>query len=261
MVTKMPKMPVLFVGHGSPMNAIENNAFTQSWKSLPNKIPTPKAILVISAHWYTKGTRILTAKNPIMTYDMYGFPDALYQIVYDSKGSPELAAKTANLLDDIDVIEDNTWGYDHGNWSILHIMYPKRDISVYQLSIDKTLSPEKHFEIGKKLSSLREEGVLILSSGNVVHNLRTVNFSMENGGYKEAILFDQDIKEKIINKDYDEVINFNKNKTMNKLAFETPEHYLPLLYSLGATSEEDNVEVFNEAYVYGSLSMTSYLWN
>ncbi|MEK7433555.1 MAG: 4,5-DOPA dioxygenase extradiol [Cyanobacteriota bacterium] len=257
----MKNMPVLFVGHGSPMNAIEKNKFTDEWERIANKIEKPKAILVISAHWYTEKTRVLSDQKPLMTYDMYGFPRALYEVKYSSDGSPHFAKETQKIIKSTKVIEDNSWGYDHGTWSVLNIMYPKADIPVYQLSMDINLSPEEHYKIGQEISSLRNEGVLILGSGNVVHNLRTANFASYSTGYPESEAFDKNIKELILKKDYKNVINYDKNPFKTQLAFETPEHYLPLLYILGATNENDSLEVFNESYVYGSLSMTSYFFS
>jgi len=253
----MSKMPVLFIGHGSPMNAIEENKFTQGWKKIADKIPKPEAILSISAHWYTDGTRILDEINPKMTYDMYGFPRELYEIEYKSPGAPEMAHFTADLLSK-NVNVDNSWGYDHGTWSVLHVMYPKANIPVYQLSIDSTAKAEVHFNIGKEINALREKGVLILGSGNVVHNLAKVDFSMESG-YDWAIDFDKYIKSKIVNKEYEDVINYRKAGKSAELAFWTPEHFYPLLYVLGASDDEDKISVFNDSCTMGSMSMTCYL--
>jgi len=251
------KMPVLFIGHGSPMNAIEENEFTQVWKKIAEKIPQPKAILSISAHWYTEGTRILDEINPKTTYDMYGFPKELYKIEYKSPGAPELAHFTKGLISK-NVKTDNSWGYDHGTWSVLHVMYPKADIPVYQLSIDSSVNAEAHFNLGKELKLLREKGVLILGSGNVVHNLAKVNFSLK-GGYDWAIDFDKYIKNKIVNKEYYDVINYSKAGKSAELAFWTPEHFYPLLHVLGASDNEDKIWVFNDSCTMGSISMSCYL--
>lgn len=249
-------MPALFVGHGSPMNAIEENEFTQNWKRITEEFPKPEAILSISAHWYTEGTRVLDEKSPKMTYDMYGFPKELYEIEYKAPGAFELAHFTKELISK-KVIIDNSWGFDHGTWSVLHVMYPKADIPVYQLSIDRTAKAEEHYDIGKKIKSLREKGVLILGSGNVVHNLSKINFSM-NGGYDWADDFDNYIKNKIVNKEYEDVINYSKAGKSAELAFWTPEHFYPLLYVLGS-SDDDKLSVFNDKCTMGSMSMTSYL--
>lgn len=175
------KMPALFIGHGSPINAIENNEYTANCSKIAHKIPRPKAILAISAHWYTDGTRITDEAHPKMIYDMYGFPDELYNVEYKAKGAPELALFTKNLIKR-DVKTDNSWGYDHGTWSVLYKMYPEADIPVYQLSVDRKANASVHFQIGQQISELREKGVLIFASGNVVHNLSKINWEMK-GGY------------------------------------------------------------------------------
>lgn len=252
------KMPVLFIGHGSPMNAIEKNEYTNTWIKIKEKIPKPTAILSISAHWYVRGTRVLDDNNPRMIYDMYGFPKELYEVNYKAIGSPKFARLTRNLISK-DVSVDNSWGYDHGTWAVLNIMYPSGDIPVYQLSIDSGATFEEHFKIGEEIRRLREEGVLILGSGNVVHNLSRVDFSKVDG-YDFAIEFDEYIKNKIINRNYDDVINYEKAGKCSKEAFYTPEHFVPLLYILGASNEEDILTIYNDSFAMGSLSMTSYLF-
>ena len=251
------KMPILFIGHGSPMNAIENNEFTENWDNILNNIPKPKGILAISAHWYTKGTRITTVKEPKMVYDMSGFPKELYEINYDAITDELLIKRVEELLGTDNIIEDNTWGYDHGIWSILNRVYPEQDIPLVVLSVDAYKTPKEHYEVGKKLRELREEGYLILGSGNIVHNLGLVDFQKENG-YDWAEEFDNEIKNSILSKKIDTVINFEIIKN-NNLAFRTPEHFLPILYILGANHEEDEIIVFNDKCIMGSLSMTSYL--
>lgn len=252
------RMPVLFVGHGSPMNALEENEYTENWKKIAKLIPRPEAILSISAHWYTDGTRITDAAEPRMVYDMYGFPEELYQIKYNAPGSPELAHLTKGLISR-EVTIDNSWGYDHGTWSILHKMYPEADIPVYQLSVDKNAGSADHYRIGQELKALRDKGVMIFASGNVVHNLRMVNWDME-GGYSWAEEFDRYIKEKIIKKEYDDVIHYERAGKSAQSAFPTPEHFYPLLYVLGSTDREDRLTVFNDSCMLGGLSMTSYLF-
>lgn len=254
----LEKMPVLFVGHGSPMNAIEDNMYSMNWEKVASKIPKPKAILSISAHWYTNGTRITDAKHPKMVYDMYGFPDELYQIVYKSDGAPELAHLTEKLISR-DIKIDNSWGYDHGTWSILNRMYPEADIPVYQLSVDSTADAEVCFQIGKQISSLREKGVLILASGNVVHNLSAINWDMD-GGYDWAEEFDNYIKDKIVSRQFQDIINYRNAGKSASLAVPTPDHFYPLVYILGTLTDNDKVEIFNDSCELGSLSMTSYLF-
>lgn len=252
------KMPALFVGHGSPMNAIEDNDYTRNWAKIASEIPRPKAILSISAHWYTNGIRIIDEEQPKIKYDMYGFPDELYRVTYKAKGSPELAHLTKDLIKR-NVTIDNTWGYDHGTWSVLSKMYPEADIPVFQLSVDSSASAEIHFQIGQEINALRQKGVLILGSGNVVHNLEKLNWGMA-GGHSWAVDFDHYIKDKIIKKDYQDVINYEKAGKSSELAFFTPDHFYPLLYILGAATEDDKVSIFNDSCVMGSLSMTSYLF-
>lgn len=252
------KMPVLFVGHGSPMNAIEDNEYTLTWAKIASEIPRPKAILSVSAHWYTKDSRVNDQQKPRIIYDMYGFPAALYALKYDAEGSAEFAHMTKELVKR-DVKIDNSFGIDHGTWSVLCRMYPQADIPVYQLSIDMNASVEEHFIIGQQLSELRDKGVLILGSGNVVHNLSRIDWEMD-GGFPWAVEFDNYIKEKIIKRQYDDVIRYENAGPSSKLAFNTLEHYLPLLYVLGASREDDTLTIFNDSCTLGSLSMTCYLF-
>lgn len=250
-------MPVLFAGHGSPMNAIEDNKYSQVWRKLSDYIPKPKAILSVSAHWYTDGTRIQNVINQKMIYDMYGFPSELYEVVYAAEGSPDAASRTSELISR-NVIVDNSWGLDHGTWSVLKWMYPEADIPVFQLSVDRKINPVEHYKIGSELKELRKEGVLIFGSGNVVHNLSLVDWNM-NGGYTWAEEFDSYIKENIMKKDIDGVINYKNAGESSNYAFRTPEHFDPLLYILGSANEDDEVSVYNDSCVMGSLSMTCYL--
>jgi 4,5-DOPA dioxygenase extradiol len=250
------KMPVLFVGHGSPMNAIEDNEFSQTWKSLGKNLPRPKAILAISAHWYVEGTKTSDQSNPRMIYDMYGFPEELYELKYPVIGSADLASQLKNTLGER-VSIDNGWGIDHGTWSVLCHMYPEADIPVVQLSIDHQAPASVHYEIGKALGFLREEGVLIMASGNVVHNLALINWQME-GGYPWAHEFDIYIKNNILEGKHDDVIHHERVGESAKKAFYTPDHYFPLLYALGASEPTDDIKVFNEKCLMGSMSMTGY---
>jgi len=249
-------MPVAFLGHGSPMNAIEENQFTKGWRQIAENIPKPKAILSISAHWYTDGTRITAEDNPKTIYDFYGFPRELYNIQYDSKGSPELAARVKDLFGNATF--DNSWGYDHGTWSILSVMYPKADIPVIQLSINANADASDHFYLAEKLKPLRDEGVLILGSGDVVHNLGRVNFDMHDG-YDWAYVFDKYILEKVKTHAYEDIIDYRHFGKSAKLSVPTPEHFYPLLYVLGVSDNDDSVTVYNNYCVNGGLSMTSYV--
>ena len=253
----MNLMPALFIGHGSPMNAIEENKFVAQWKALVSRLPRPNAILAISAHWYTDGTRVTDSEAPTTVYDMYGFPDELYQIVYNAKGSPHFAQLTRNMLSR-EVIIDNSWGYDHGTWSVLHRIYPEADIPVFQLSIDRNTQLSDYYKIGQELKGLREQGVLIFGSGNVVHNLSRINWNM-SGGYSWAEEFDAYIKENVTRRNDDNVIDYQNAGTSSSFSFTTLEHFAPLLYILGATNKDEQIEVFNDSCILGSLSMTSYL--
>lgn len=255
----MSKMPVLFIGHGSPMNAMEDNQYSRTWVEISKHIPKPDAILSISAHWYTKGTRIMNEENPKTIYDMYGFPKELYDVTYDVKGAPVIA-QTCKQLITSDTSDDNTWGIDHGTWSVLVHMYPKRDIPVFQISIDRDATMEEHYRIGKELGALREKGVLILGSGNIVHNLRMVDWNQVGKGFDWAHEFDDYIYDNIIQKKRDTILNYENAGECARLAVPTRDHFLPLLYTLGATDLEDCVRVYNKVGELGSLTMTSYLW-
>lgn len=257
MLNEIKRMPVLFVGHGSPTNAIEDNDYTKSWEKIAREIPKPKAILAVSAHWYTNGSKVTDDANPKMVYDMYGFPEEMYKIEYKAKGAPELAHLTKSLITR-DVKIDNSWGYDHGTWSVLCKMYPEADIPVYQLSVDSGAAAEVHFQIGQEISALRDKGVLIFGSGNVVHNLSKISWGMD-GGHPWAVDFDNYIKDRIIKKQYQDVVNYKTAGKSSELAFYTPDHFYPLLYVLGASKEDDKLSIFNNSCSMGSLSMTSYL--
>jgi 4,5-DOPA dioxygenase extradiol len=258
-VSKMSRMPVIFVGHGSPMNAIENNDYTKKWREIAEQIPKPEAIISFSAHWFTEGTRIMNEENPRTIYDMYGFPKELYEIVYNSPGSPEFAKLSKNAITR-ETKYDNSWGIDHGTWSVLVHMYPGKDIPLFQISIDAYASPEVHYQIGKELSHLREEGVLLFGTGNIVHNLRLVDWHMSNKGFDWAYEFDDYIHENIISKNHDKVLGYKQVGEAAKLAVPSTDHFFPLLYILGASSEDDEITSFNKSCELGSLTMTSYVF-
>jgi 4,5-DOPA dioxygenase extradiol len=253
------KMPALFVGHGSPMNAIEDNNYTRTWKNIAQSIPKPEVILSVSAHWYTKGTRIMNEEKPRTVYDMYGFPEELYRVKYHTAGSPEMAKAVKELISR-DSKYDNSWGIDHGTWSVLVHMYPDRDIPVFQISIDADASPEEHYKIGRELRTLREQGVLIFGTGNIVHNLRLVDWHKANKGFDWAYEFDEYIYENILNKNHENILKYEELGRISRLAVPTPEHFDPLLYVLGASYEDDKISVYNQSCELGSLTMTAYLW-
>jgi len=253
-------MPVLFVGHGSPMNGIEDNEFSQRWTAIAKEIPTPKAVLVISAHWFTKGTRITAMDFPRTIHDFGGFPEALFQVQYPAPGHVELAKETANLIKHTHVALDHDWGLDHGTWTIVRHMYPEANIPVLQLSIDYTQGPQFHYELARELVSLRKKGVLIMGSGNMVHNLRMLAWDKLGGpafGYDWALQMDLTFKSLIINQNHQSLINYERLGKEALLAIPTPEHYLPLLYTLGLQDKNDKILLFNDEPVGGSLTMTS----
>lgn len=255
----MSKMPVVFVGHGSPMNAIEDNYYTRGWKDMAKRIPTPKAIISISAHWFTKGTKIMNEENPKTIYDMHGFPKELYEIIYNCPGSPSIAKVSKELITK-ETEYDNSWGIDHGTWSVLVHMYPDKDIPVFQISVDAYAPPEAHYKLGRQLRALREKGVLIFGTGNIVHNLRMVNWDMGNKGFDWAYKFDDFIHENIISKNHDNILKYMELSDDARLAVPTPDHFYPFLYTLGASDEDDKVSVYNKSGELGSLTMTSYIW-
>lgn len=253
-------MPVLFVGHGSPMNGIEDNEFSRRWTQMAKEIPQPKAVLVISAHWYTKGTAITAMDFPPTIHDFGGFPQALYEVQYPAPGNPALAKETADLLHSANVGLSHDWGLDHGAWSIIRHMFPKADIPVLQLSIDYTKDALYHYELAKELYSLRKKGVLMIGSGNMVHNLRMVAWDQLNKpgyGYDWALQMNTTFKELISNNAHDQLINYQSLGKEALLSIPTPEHYLPLLYTLGLKHDKEAVSFFNDQAIGGSLTMTS----
>ena len=253
-------MPVLFVGHGSPMNGIEDNEFSKRWTSLAKEIPVPKAVLVISAHWFTKGTSITAMDFPQTIHDFGGFPDSLYQIQYPAPGNPALAKETVSMIHSTHVELNHDWGLDHGTWTIIRHMYPDANIPVLQLSIDYSKGPEFHYNLGKELIGLRSKGVLIIGSGNMIHNLRMVDWNKLDGpayGYDWALQMNQTFKDLILKKDHQPLINYNQLGKEALLAIPTPEHYLPLLYTLALQDKNENISFFNDKPVGGSLTMTS----
>lgn len=251
------KMPLLFVGHGSPMNAIEDNLFTEGWKAVAASLPRPSAILSVSAHWTTDGTLLNDLDKPRTIYDMYGFPTQLYQVDYQPAGAPGLARQTKMLVSGARI--DNSWGIDHGTWSVLRRMYPAADIPVYQMSIDMNKTRREHYETGRLLTALRGQGVLIMGSGNIVHNLARVNWDMASG-YPWAIEFDNYIRDRIMAGDHAAVIDYRQAGRAADLAFFTLEHFDPLLYVLGASGPGDDIRVFNSGCVLGAISMTGYVF-
>lgn len=256
------KMPILFIGHGSPMNAIEDNEFSQSWKKLGKKLPKPTAIVCISAHWETKGTFVTAMPKPQTIHDFGGFPQALFDVQYPAPGSPELAKEIKNTITTAPIHLDEKWGLDHGTWSVILPMYPKADIPVIQISIDYTQSPTFHYELGKQLNKLRRKGVLIVGSGNMVHNLGKIAWHKMNEpeyGFDWALEANNKMKEFILSENHQAFINFKNQGKAFDLAIPTPEHFIPLLYILGLKENKEEITFFNDKAVKGSLTMTSLL--
>ena len=257
--TSTPRMPVLFLGHGSPMNAIEENEFVVGFRKLATELPKPQAILVVSAHWETRGTLVTAMEHPRTIHDFGGFPKALFDVQYPAPGSPELAAETQRLVTSVAVGLDQSWGLDHGAWSVVKHLYPNADVPVIQMSIDYSLKPEQHYALAKEIAALRDKGVLIIGSGNMVHNLGMVAWDRLNDSY--AFDWAQEARDKmntaILSGDHTSLVNFHAQGRAFELAIPTAEHYLPLLYSLALQGKDEQATLFNDKPVAGSLTMTS----
>jgi 4,5-DOPA dioxygenase extradiol len=252
------KMPVLFVGHGSPMNAIEDNAFTEALSGLSARLPRPEAVCVVSAHWVTSGSHVMASAHPKTIHDFYGFPRPLYEVQYPAPGAPQEAEKVAK---NPEITPDQTWGLDHGSWSVLRHMYPKADVPAFQLSLDERRSFKEHLELGREIQGLRERGVLILGSGNIVHNLRRIDWNNSLGAYDWAVEFDSKVKAAVEAHDASALAEPQKwGETLLATAHPTVEHYLPLLYCMGSTDERDEVSYPYEGFDFGSISMRAILF-
>ena len=253
----MSRMPALFIGHGSPMNTLELNGFTRSWRALGEILPPPRAILVVSAHWYIGATAVTAMAKPRTIHDFFGFPQTLLDFQYPAPGAPDVAHEVVEAVQPEWVgMDQDEWGLDHGTWSVLAHLYPKADVPVVQLSINATKPFAYHFDLGVRLSSLRDRGVLILSSGNVVHNLRLVQWDQPTRGADWAQRFDEGVKAQMAD-DPSEILKLSEHPDFAK-AVPTPDHYLPLLYTAGMAAAEGRSQAFIEGYSLGSLSMTSY---
>jgi len=253
-------MPVLFLGHGSPMNAIEENEFVTGFRNIGKAIPRPNAILCVSAHWETRGTFVTAMASPKTIHDFGGFPEELFAVQYPAPGSPELAKEIKGIIKKTEVGLDEEWGLDHGCWSVVKHLYPNADVPVVQLSLDYYQTPRYHYLLAKELSSLRNKGVLIIGSGNMVHNLRMVawdKFDATEYGYDWALEASEKMKKYILNGDRQSLINYQSQGRAFQLAIPTPEHFLPLLYALALKKEDEKVSLFNDKVVAGSLAMTS----
>ena len=248
--------PVAFIGHGNPTNAIEDNSFSRTWKTIGKQIPKPKAIVVISAHWQTNGTWITAMENPRTIHDFYGFPPPMYYQQYPAPGDPVL---TNAIVEQNPAIfsKDFDWGFDHGTWSVLKPMFPDADIPTIQISLDHTKSAEHHFDLAKKLMILRSRGVMILGSGNIVHNLSLVKFS--DDAYDWAIEFDETVRDKIDQRNFADLIKYEKLGQAAQLSIPTNEHYLPMLYVLSLLRDNEDLHYFNDITIMGSISMRSFI--
>lgn len=254
------RMPVLFLGHGSPMNAIEENEFSSGFRKAGQELPPPIAVLCISAHWETRGTYVTAMEHPRTIHDFGGFPRELFEVQYPAPGSPELAKEVKGLVTTTDVGLDEKWGLDHGAWSVIKHLYPKADVPVIQMSLDYSQPAQYHYELARELASLRRKGVLIVGSGNMVHNLGMVAWDRLNDsgyGYDWAIEASNKMKSCILSGDHQPLVNFQAQGKAFNLAIPTPEHFLPLLYTLALQEKDEAPSFFNDKAVAGSLTMTS----
>ena len=255
-MTNVARMPALFVGHGNPMHAVSRNAWTRAWETLGSEVPGPAAILSVSAHWYVPETAVTVSRRPRTIHDFGGFPDALYQVQYPAPGAPALAGRVAELLDPVRVRADEGWGLDHGTWSVLLHAWPRADVPVVQLSIDEMKPARWHYEVARKLRPLRDEGVLILGSGNIVHNLHSYSWGRyETDACDWAVRFEAMARERLVAGDFDPLIEYESLGRDARLAAPTPDHYLPLVYVMAQHSEGEPVDFPVEGFDGGSISM------
>lgn len=255
------KMPVLFIGHGSPMNAIEDNEFSRSWHDLAKSLPVPKAILCVSAHWETSGTFVTSMSNPATIHDFGGFPKQLYEVQYPAPGSPELAHAVKQTVSETEVGLDEKWGLDHGAWSVIRKIYPMANVPVIQMSLDYHKNSQSHYDLAKELTLFRRKGVLIIGSGNLVHNLGRIAWDHANDpefGFDWALHANEVFKKLILSNNSKELISYQMLGREVQMAIPTPDHYLPMLYSLALKEENETVSIFNDKAVMGSLTMTSF---
>ena len=255
--TMTKKMPVLFLGHGSPMNVVLDNDYTRDLIELGKTLEKPKAILVLSAHWKTRGGYINYADKPKQIYDFSGFPEELYNIKYEPNGGLEYAEKVYRILEEDGYKLTEEWGLDHGAWGVLKFLFPNADIPTFQVSLNANLSEAEHYKIGRKLAKLREEGILIIGSGNIVHNFQYFDYEMYGEGSKEAKEFDNYIKEALLNNDSEKIVNYKKLGNLAKFAAPSDEHYLPMIYISALQEEDDKVEFIHESIQNRTMSMRS----
>jgi 4,5-DOPA dioxygenase extradiol len=256
-----PRMPVLFLGHGSPMNAIEDNEFVHGWQQTGKTLPKPNAILCISAHWETNGTFVTAMERPKTIHDFGGFPQQLFDVEYPAPGSPQLAAETKSIITKTTIGLDDKWGLDHGAWSVIKHLYPVADVPVIQMSLDYRKPASYHYELAKELMALRNKGVLIIGSGNMVHNLGTIAWDKikePEYGYDWAIDANERLKRLILTNDHKQLINYQSLGREVALAAPSPDHFLPLIYALALKNENESISLFNDKLVMGSISMLSF---
>jgi 4,5-DOPA dioxygenase extradiol len=254
---KSARMPAVFFGHGSPMNAVLDTPYSAAWRKIGATVPKPKAILMVSAHWTTRGTAVTAMETPRTIHDFGGFPQALFDVQYPAPGSPALAARVRDLLAPVAVGLDQHWGLDHGTWSVLVHAFPAADVPVVQLSIDATQPPQAHYALGKRLAPLRDEGVLIAASGNVVHNLATVNWAPNAAPFDWAVRFNDRVRDLLRRRDHVPLIAYLDMGDDARLAAPTPEHYLPLLYLIALHQAEEPIDFVIDGIELGSISMLS----
>ena len=257
-MTQDTRMPAVFLGHGSPMNTLQQNEFTDAWRKFGAAVPKPRAVLLVSAHWYTQGTHVTATETPETIHDFGDFPQALFDFQYPAPGDPELANRVADLLKPLEVGLDQQWGLDHGTWSVLAHMFPDADIPVVQLSIDRTQPAQFHYDLGKQLAPLRDEGVLILGSGNVVHNLGIMNWREQTVAYDWALRFNDLVKDSLASRDHAPLIGYDGLGKDAELSINSAEHYLPLLYVIGLQNADEKLTVLTDGIFGGSISMLSF---
>jgi len=253
------RQPTVFIGHGSPMYALEPNRHTAAWVALGKRLPKPDAILVISAHWLTRGIWLTAMPQPKTIHDFSGFSEALFDIQYPAPGSPALAHRVRNVLGSAVVLEEHEWGIDHGAWSVLRYLYPRADVPIVQLSLDGSLSAEAHYALAKQLAPLRDENILILGSGNIVHNLRLMDCGADAVALPWAIEFNQFFTSQILAKQHSPVLDWQRAGNAARLSIPTPEHYWPALYPLALQREDEQLEIITNGIEMGSISMLSFL--
>src|SRR3989344_1565560 len=249
------RMPVVFFGHGSPMNTLEHNQYTETWRRLGETVSKPKAILSISAHWYTRGTAVTAMERPRTIHDFGGFPQELFEVQYPAPGDPQLAEHVRGLLPSVETSLDQTWGLDHGTWSVLVHAFPDADIPVVQLSIDGTQPPDFHYRLAQRLAPLRDEGVLIIGSGNVVHNLGRIQWAEDAKPYAWAVRFNDKLRGSLATHEHGPLIDYTTWGEDARLSVPTPDHYLPLLYVIALQGDNETLSLPIDGIEYGSIGM------